>query len=160
SAPSTHNAELTERWGIQRDRDGGVWDTIDLPFVSTISEPTILSKDMHTGDALIFDSALKVVILFRATRTTINRATNMITKVQQFEEFSTLTLAGPNLLKDEYSIKFFDQQGNQVDFVQGWRYEHKIEPFRTYNFDNGQDSGPDFKAYLTNQGLGNLVPLE
>jgi hypothetical protein len=160
STSRIHNAELTERWGIQRDRDGGVWDTIDLPFISTTTSPNEVSKDLHTGDALIFDSATKLVVLYKATRTTIDRNTNTITKVQQFESFTTLTLAGPNLVKDEYSLKFFDQQGNPVDFVKGWRYEHKIEPFKIYNFDNGQDSGPDFRAYLTNQGLQNLVPPE
>jgi hypothetical protein len=159
STATVHNDKLTERWGAQRDRDGGMWDTIDLPFISTATSPRHLTKDLHTGDQLIFDSDVRVVLVYRATRTTIERATNTITKVQQFESFTTLTLGGPDTIKDEYSLKLFDQQGNPVEFVKGWRLEHKIEPFKVSDFDiHGQDLRPSFKQYLINQGLDNLVP--
>jgi len=160
STANLHNAELTERWGIQRDRDGGLWDAIDMPFIGTTTSDKHVWKDLHTGDELIFDSDVRLIIKYRATRTTVDKATNTITGVQQFESFATLTLAGPDTVRDEYSLKFFDQQGNPIDFVKGWRFEHKFAPFTEVDIENGQDMRPSFKEYLISRGLENLVPPE
>lgn len=150
----------SEGWGIQRDREGGIWDAIDLPFASEETTAKHLLHDLHTGDALILDSALKLVLMLRYTRTRVDSSTNTITDVEQIEEFDTYSLAGPNLLRVEYSQKHFDHQGNPVGLYKGWWTEHKTGPAGICNFNNGEDSGPDFRAYLKNHGLDNLIPLE
>jgi hypothetical protein len=77
------------------------------------------------------------------------------------ECFTTLTPAGPDMVRSESSIKKFDDRGNPIDLSKTWRIGHKNLPFKQYNFDRSkQDVRPSFAQYLKGEGLENLVPLQ
>jgi hypothetical protein len=156
----THNAQTTEVWGLQRDSAGGIWDVINLPHVGTTTSDKWVYKDLHTDDSTVFDSDIKVISRLFATRTTINRATNLIKSVHQNECFSTFTMAGPEMVRTDYSMKTFDQQGNPLNLREGFRVAHKSQPFQPNNFLNGKDVRPSFQRYLTDHGMANLVPSD
>lgn len=160
STQQTHNAQTTERWGLQRDSAGGIWDVIDLPYLDTTTSDKHVWKDLHTDDSMVFDSDVKVITRLYATRTVADKTTNLITDINQTECFSTFTMAGMDMIKTEYSMKEFDQQGNPIDLREGFRVAHKIAPFQVGDFLRGEDMRPSFRDYLINHGMANLVPTD
>jgi hypothetical protein len=160
SSLQTHHAQTTERWGLQRDNAGGVWDVINLPHISTTASDKWVWKDLHTDDSTVFDSAIKLISRMVATRTVINKATGLIYKVHQMECFDTYSMAGMDMIRTDYSMKTFDQQGNPINLRSGFRVGHKTAPFQVNNFLNGEDVRPSFRQYLIDHGKADLVPTE
>jgi hypothetical protein len=148
-------------YGIQRDRLGGIWDCIDMPQFRQVSSDKWLNKDLHTGDSVIFDSDSQFIMRFVCTRTTVDKTTNTINSVFQFEQFSSYLQNGQDTVKVEASMKNFDQAGKPVNLTNAWKIEHRVTPFIANNYSqNNQDVRPSFREYLKSNGMDNLIPLE
>jgi hypothetical protein len=98
---------------------------------------------------------------FVCTRTTVDKTTNTINSVVQFEQFSTYFQNGQDTVKVEASMKNFDQAGKPVNLTNAWKIEHRVAPFVLNNYSqNNQDVRPSFRQYLKSNGMDSLIPLE
>jgi hypothetical protein len=146
--------------GLQRDRLGGVWQIVQVPYISEFSTADSIIKDLHTDDSAISDSDTSLVMRIIATRTTVAKSTNTISNISQMEFIKSYSLAGPQLVKSETSAKAFDQQGNPIALVKAWAVLHRIAPFAGSDQFDGKDVRSLFRSYLMEHGLENLVPQE
>jgi len=144
----------TDGFGYQRDRLGGIWDSISVPYFAESVTDKELHTSLHTDDSVIFDSDDRVIMRFICTRTTVDKATNTISSVNQTESFNSYVPYGPNMVRTEYSIKYFDQRGNPIDLSKGWSIERRVALFKLSSYD------PSFGEYLKTNGMENLVPLQ
>jgi hypothetical protein len=152
SAVTHWQVHSIETWGSQRDRLGGVWDVMTLPFVSDVTSAKEIDKDLHNDDSVVFDSDAKVIARYVFTRAEVDKA-KTIRSVYQMEQFTSLFPGGPKMLRSEASLKKFDDRGNAIYLTKSWRIAHKTAPVQFNNYD------PSLAEYLKNQGLENLVPL-
>jgi len=143
-----------ESFGYQRDKLGGIWDYIDLPFITEETSDKELDKDRHTDDSIIFDSDARVIVRYVYTRSELDKHTKVIRGVYQAEEFRTLFPYGPDMFRSETSQKKFDDRGNPVYLSKCWRIGKRIAPFKLSSYDSS------FGEYLKANGLDNLVPLQ
>jgi hypothetical protein len=154
-APAAGHSSVT--YGSQRDRAGGIWDFIDMPRLAEVTSDRAIYKDLHTNDSVVFDADARVVMSFVCTRTSVDKATNTIVSVYQYEQFNAYTPNAQDTIRVDASKKSFDQGGKATNLSKAWMLSRKVAPF---SLNNRQDVRPSFREFLKSQGLDNLVPQD
>ena len=97
--------------------------------------------------------------LQRVREININKFTNLITRVLQYEGISTFTLMEPCVIRQLSSRKWFNDYGMPLYQDQSITFIKLKEPFKPIDFSKtGEDLKADFIQYLKNHDLDDLIP--
>lgn len=158
--PFTYFARHDFQYGMQRDREGGIWHYIGTPYHSktTLSQFT----EYHLVKSKDFTKADDQGVAFTTVMTVIrSNATSRILESFQQESITTYTPTGePGAIEMSASTKSFDANGkprNQSDNVAKIK---QASPFAEVDTYQGKDMKALFREYLISKGLDNLLPDE
>jgi len=153
-----HN-EFTKKFGYQKDKNGGIWDYLKVPFSYT----TTLDEGLK---AYFVDSELEV--LSTTSDSTIRRLFGMdsvyspkdqvISLTQQKECLNRLSPMGDNLIRIDSSTKIFDMHGKPEVTKESNVIGSLIKPFEQVDTDGTQNLKQMFIEYLQTHGKADLVP--
>ncbi len=154
--------ELDAGFGAQVDKYNNIWDTIMLPNFNDVNahnQAVEVVKGMiyayKPGD---YNSA-NYMYLQRVREININKFTNLITRVLQYEGISTFTLMEPGVIRQLSSRKWFNDYGMPLYQDQSITFIKLKEPFKPIDFSKtGEDLKADFIQYLKNHDLDDLIP--
>jgi len=158
NAPFKYNARHDFQYGMQMDRNGGIWHYIGTPYHSKTSLSNfdeihlVRSKRFHQSDqsGISFTTAMTVVRVEMG---------NVITESFQQESITSYAPGlEPGFIQMSASTKSFDAAG------QPWRQSDnvakikKIKPFAELKTYHGRDMRESFRTYLIANGKSNLLP--
>src|SRR5260221_9008077 len=78
--------QVSELWGCQRDRAGGIWDFVSVPVMTEVNSDKEVWKDLHANDSVLKDTDNELVMRWVFTRRVVNRVTKKIGKMEQVEQ--------------------------------------------------------------------------
>jgi hypothetical protein len=157
--PKTIMARETAQFGVQTDRQGGIWhcriaaggvaDCGSYYSVALLSsqEPVEVSED-------------KVVIRSVFTEIRVAKETNVIILALQAESFSTYHPVRDGVLKTSTSVKFFEEDGSPKNEQRNVALDERTASFKPLNLYKGRDLRKSFKEFLLQRGLPELVPAD
>ena len=156
---ATFTARSNERVGFQRDRSGQIWEFAYQNYVNEVEGDECIFVHFvreHTPIEITND---KVVIRYVGTECAVSKSSHRIGVARQKESINTYTSAGGNLLRCNYSVKTFDQDGKPERLADGIAMEIRTKLFEPRNLYEGQDMVKLFSEYLQSHGMEDLVTL-
>src|SRR5262249_38440597 len=110
--PYTYKFAIGGRYGVIKDRAGGVWD-LQGPGANIGEGDNDLVVEIIDDVAPLATSENELVLRYRSKNVTVSKATKRIKSTEQIECISKSTQAG-QLMKNVSSIKTFDENGSPL----------------------------------------------
>jgi len=150
--------EVREAFGCQRDKLGGVWHYVGVPFTLPTAEGAekIIALNRRAEPALV--SEAEVVTRSLGTSIYVDKRTDRIVGLDETEDIETATPAGQGMMKVHNSVKLFDKYGQPVERTRSVRISRKIADFLPVDHYDGQDMKELFREFLTARALYRLIP--
>ncbi len=148
-----------ERFGKQKDREGGIWDLPLAPLVNKALSKDWVSYHYITKIEYLYVGEDGIVMRIRSVVTLVNRLSSEIVSAYQQESISTRLPAGENLMRVRDSIKVYDVEGNPLRRSKVEAIATRVGPFEPLNERNGLDLKSMFVEFLKSEKMGSLTPL-
>ena len=161
SQPHKFKAHQKFQYGMQTDRNGGIWHYVGVPYKSE----TRLSRfdEIHVVSEKRFDSYSESRVSFRSVVNVIRtkRSSNEIHESYQQESITTYTPLNEGVgdIKLSASTKSFDQEGNPLIQADNEARVYKKEDFKEVRTYKNKDMRKLFKEFLNSTGRSNLLPF-
>lgn len=156
--PFTYFARHEFQYGMQKDREGGIWHYVGTPYHS---KTTLLQfNEFHLVKSKEFSKADEQGVVFTTVMTVIrSNATSRILESFQQESITTYKPSSEaGSIEMTASTKSFDANGqpkNQSDNVAKIK---QATPFVEIDSYQGKDMKALFREYLISKGLEKLLP--
>lgn len=158
--PYTYFARHDFQYGMQKDREGGIWHYIGTPYHSK----TALSQftEYHLVKSKEFTKADEQGVSFTTVMTVIrsNSSSQILESFQQ-ESITTYTpTAESGSIEMTASTKSFDANGKANRQSDNIAKIKQSTPFVEVDVYQGKDMKALFRQYLISRGLDKLLPVE
>lgn len=148
-----------ERFGKQKDSQGGIWDLPLAPLVNKALSKDFVSYHHITNIEYLYVGDDGMVMRIRSVVTLVSRAGSEIVSAYQQESISTRLPAGENLMRVRDSIKVYDIEGHPLRRSKVEAIATRVGPFEPLNERNGLDLKAMFIEFLKSEKKDSLVPL-
>jgi hypothetical protein len=146
--------------GFQRDRNGGIWDYINVPSIQHV-ESDLCNAVLYLKTLTpVSGSDDRIVIKYEEISVSMAKRTNKILLVVQQEQINTVSSPMPGVLRVDVSVKTFGWDGKPKVQEQSVIMANIVKPFEQIDQLNGKDLRPMFRDYLISHHLENLVPAD
>jgi hypothetical protein len=154
-----HN-EFTKKFGYQKDKNGGIWDYLKVPFSYTTTVDDGLKAYFVDNELEVLETTSNSTIrrLF-GMDSIYNPVDQVITITQQKECLNKLTPMGDNLIRIDSSTKIFDMNGKPEVLKQSNVIGSLLKPYEQVDEEGGQNLKEMFVEYLQSHGKADLVPM-
>jgi len=156
--PSVFSAHQEFTYGSQKDRQGGIWHYVGVPYTSKTRLTAY--QEFHQVKEKQFLKANENGVQFR-TLMTVVRVSNLNNRVSDSFQQESITRYRPyedGVIEMTASTKTFDASGRamfqQDNEAKIRRYKH----FAVINQKDGKNLRELFVQYLQDNGLSNLIP--
>lgn len=147
-----------ERFGKQKDKEGGIWDLPLAPLVNKALSKDWVSYHHITKIEYLYVGEDGIVMRIRSVVTLVSRVGSEIASAYQQESISTRLPAGENLLRVRDSIKVYDVEGRPVRRSKVEAIATRVAPFEALNERNGLDLKEMFFEFLKSEHKDSLIP--
>lgn len=158
--PFTYFARHDFQYGMQKDREGGIWHYVGTPYHSktTLSQFT----EFHLVKSKEFTKADEQGVSFTTVMTVIrSNSSGQILESFQQESITTYTpTPEPGAIEMTASTKSFDANGKPNRQSDNVAKIKQATPFIEVDSYQGKDMKALFREYLISKGLDNLLPAE
>jgi len=148
-----------ERFGKQKDRQGGIWDLPLAPLVNKAASKDWVSYHYITNIEYLYVGDDGMVMRIRSVVTLVSRVSSEVVSAYQQESISTRLPAGENLLRVRDSIKVYDVEGNPLRRSKVEAIATRVSPFDELNERNGLNLKEMFVEFLKSEKKDALIPL-
>lgn len=148
-----------ERFGKQKDSQGGIWDLPLAPLVNKALSKDWISYHHITNIEYLYVGEDGIVMRVRSVVTLVSRVSNEIASAYQQESISTRLNAGENLMRVRDSIKVYDVEGHPLRRSKVEAIATRVGQFEPLNERNGLDLKTMFVDFLKSQKMDSLIPL-
>jgi hypothetical protein len=155
--PYSYNARHDFQYGMQRDREGGIWHFIGTPYHSKTSMTEF--DEYHLVKSKVFNRADEQAVAFTTVMTVVRTvAGNQIQESYQSESITSYSPADEGFVNLSASTKSFDASGYALRQTDNIAKIRRIKPFLEVKTYHGQNMRERFREFLTAKGLTNLLP--
>ncbi len=137
-----------ERFGKQKDNQGGIWDLPLAPLVNKALSKDWVSYHHITNIEYLYVGEDGIVMRIRSVVTLVSRVGSEIVSAYQQESISTRLPAGENLMRVRDSIKVYDVEGHALRRSKVEAIATRVGPFEPLNERNGLDLKSMFVEFL------------
>lgn len=145
-------------WGYQRDEHGDIWQFDDSP--NTVSTRNGENVTIYTRKSLepLEQTDDRLVCRSHFVYSTVDLSDNKIVKTFQSENIVNYECKGDDLVRTT-SSKIFDEDGCAIAVTTAYSRARKIYPFVPVNKKGELNLRRQFRQFLIDSGLKELVPL-
>jgi hypothetical protein len=159
TSPMLHQQQRQDHVsGYQADRNGGIWDFKNIPFIQHVDAGPVLAVLYVKAMNPLMINQSQIVCKYQELSITYDRKTHKIINIVQQEQISTISPVQPNGLRADISVKSFGWDGRPIRAEQSILEAKIVEPFQRIDTLEGKDLRAMFRDYLVANKLGNLVP--
>ena len=156
--PHQFKASRTFVYGMQQDKDGGIWHYVGIPY----SSKTRLSEfdEHHVVTSKTFDCSDPSRVSIRSVAAVVRVSHNDRTIIDSFQQESVTTYTPTDLPGELFlaaSTKTFDATGTPTLQGDNTASVHRVKPFAPVHTLNGKQLTQLFRDYLIGHGLAYLL---
>jgi hypothetical protein len=142
-------------FGVLRDTTGAVWTYFTDVWNSKVESDTYFTQQFYKTDRLAYVDQGRLAEYQQWRSVKVDRKTNKIQYTRQVEAISNKYLIGPDTLREDISMREFDQQGKPI-------VESRIiRVTKRRNYYNSKPTSAEldsFRLFLTEKGWMDLFP--
>ncbi len=154
----THLARHDERWGFQRDRNGGIWQFAKMNYSTRTDGGNSYIISFVRSKSVLKDTASEIQIRYVGTQMNIDARTDRIIASSQVESVQTYTPVDENTRQNVALTRSYDADGKLTGLQKITTMQKRIRPFEIRNRLDGRDMYESFVSYLKRNDLSDLVP--
>ncbi len=148
----TQIARSEGRWGMQKDKGGGIWQYDPVPYSENIDAGDVSIVQIVRVCEPIEVSEKRFVKRSIVTELRTDKATGKIVGVETGEEISYFIPQSDVLVKRMTSSKVFDGNGKPMLLGRSYSYETRLTGFQEEDFYKGKDMKALFEKFLKMSG--------
>lgn len=147
-------ATYNELYGKAVDKFGAAWHYFDDVYNVDIDAGAFKYSQFFRSTKLAYADPNKFSRFQQWRAVKVDKKTNKIVETKQLEAITTSYLIGPNKLREDSSMKEFDQKGRPIRLNNAVRvYQQK-----TFSVEPNKDDSESLKLFFTEKGWTDLIP--
>lgn len=161
SGDTTVTSRVDHVYGMQRDKNGGIWHHTSWPHVTRVETDKYDEYKIINRYEPVEGAPNEFAFKVSTTDIDVNKVTGKIERVSKQEEIHRYTPGPDGTAQGEVEWKGYSASGepnttNEQSSVE----EVQVEPFRIVNFWRKKDLKASFRKFLLSHGMADLVPEE
>lgn len=144
-------------YGYQRDREGGIWHYLGVPYCSATDFPGFTEYHQVSSKEFVENTPQKVSIKTQFAVVRVSKSTRQVIETLQQESITTYTFYNVDQLEMASSTKVFDAQGTARNVACNQAVVSRAEPFMQIDHDGGKDFHELFRQFLLAHNLQKLL---
>jgi len=158
NAATYFKAKSRFTYGDQRDREGGIWHYLGVPYCSSTDFPSFTEYHQVSSKDFIENVPQRVSIKTEFAVIRVSKSTRQVIETLQQESITTYSFANVDQLDMTSSTKVFDQLGSARNIAGNQAVVTRAEPFEQIEQDNGKNLHELFRQFLLANNLARLLP--
>lgn len=150
-------AKYLQNFGTVKDSKGEIWTHFKDVWKTKVDSPSEFAHQFYTVDRLAHSDKGSFSQYQQWRSSTVNKRTQKIVKTSQLEAISTKYLIGPATLREDISMKEFDQFGKPTYVSKIVRISKQRSAFDSMPSKADLES---FKMFLQEKGWMDLYPVQ
>jgi hypothetical protein len=150
--------ESMAAWGVQKDKQGDIWQYVDLPNQNSAKTDEGIRYSVMVEQEPVESSDSYFTVRRWQRSTIVNASTQRVERTYQTESLVTFTPLGANQFRREESVKQFDENGEPVSLQLDWSIWRRTAEFHNIFVLQHKNMVALFREYLSNHHLSQLIP--
>jgi len=158
ASPTLFTAKSRFTYGKQRDREGGIWHYLGVPYCSSTDFPTFTEYHQVSSKECVANSPNSISLKTQFDVVRVSKSTRKVIETLQQESITTYDFVNVDELAMKSSTKVFDDLGIARNVVRNQAVVSRAEPFAQIDAEDGKNLHELFRQFLLAKNLTSLLP--